>query len=116
MCALKRLPETDWLEVPIFIHGVSPEEKPKSHKAEYAALFKAINVGLKDRNKPALSKPVYVEWGRKYPGSQGMDQYLAQVERKLNALVKESMGWTITQAFPLPIKRSVNYCSLQLPI
>lgn len=104
MCALKRLPETDWLEVPIFIHGVSPEEKPKSHKAEYAALFKAINVGLKDRNKPALSKPVYVEWGRKYPGSQGMDQYLAQVERKLNALVKESMGVDNYSSVPIAYK------------
>jgi hypothetical protein len=92
MCASKRLSETDWLEVPIFIHGVSPEEKPKSHKADYGALLKAINVGLKERGKPALSSPIYVEWGRKYPGSKGMDQYLAQVESKLNTFVKESMG------------------------
>ena len=92
MCASKRMSETDWLEVPIFIHGVSPEEKPKSHKEEYGALLKAINVGLKERNKPPLSGAIYVEWGRKYPGSKGMDQYLAQVERKLNTYVKQSMG------------------------
>ena len=92
MCALKLASETDWLEVPIFIHGVSPEEKPRSHKDEYGALLKAINYGLKEHGKPALKNPIYIEWGRKYPGSTGMDQYLALVERKLNTRVKESMG------------------------
>ena len=92
MCAVQRSSEADWLEVPIFIHGVSPEEKPKSHKVEYGALLKAVNYGLKEHNKPQLKNPIYVEWGRKYPDSKGMDQYLAQVERRLNTHVKESMG------------------------
>jgi hypothetical protein len=92
MRAAKRLSETDWLEVPIFIHGVSYEEKPPDHKLEYGSLLKAINTGLKERGKPVLSKPLYVEWGREYPGSKGMDQYLAIVESRLNTLVKESMG------------------------
>jgi hypothetical protein len=92
MSASKRSSETDWLEVPIFIHGVSPEENPKSHNTEYGALLKAVNAGLKARSKPALSSPIYVEWGREYPGSKGMDQYLARVEERLNTMVRESMG------------------------
>jgi len=92
MCASKRSSETDWLEVPIFIHGVSSEEKPKSHAVEYGTLLKATNIGLKERGKSALSNPINVEWGREYPGSKGMDQYLAQVEERLNTMVRESMG------------------------
>jgi hypothetical protein len=96
--------ETDWLEVPVFIHGVSPDEKPKSHKAEYSSLLKAINYGLKERGKSPLVKPIYMEWGRKYPGSKGMDQYLAQVERRLNGLVKESMGNNNYASIPFAYK------------
>ena len=92
MCASKHQPENEWLEVPIFIHGVTPEIKPTSHQGEYRDLLKAVNTGLKERGKPKLSKPIRIEWGRKYPGSKGMDQYLSQVERILNTGVKESMG------------------------
>ena len=104
MCAMKRMSETDWLEVPIFIHGVSPEENPTSHKVEYGTLLKAINYGLKERSKPALKNPIYVEWGRKYPGSKGTDQYLAQVERRLNTFVKESMGQGNYASIPVAYK------------
>lgn len=92
MCASKRQHEDEWLEVPIFIHGVSPEMKPTSHRGEYSDLLKAVNAGLKERGKPRLTKPIRIEWGRKYPGAKGMDQYLSQVERILNAGVLESMG------------------------
>lgn len=92
MCALKYQPENEWLEVPIFIHGVTPEMKPTSHQGEYRDLLRAVNAGLKERGKPRLSKPIRIEWGRKYPGAKGMDRYLSQVERILNTGVKESMG------------------------
>src|SRR6266542_6218185 len=92
MCASEMQPESEWLEVPIFVHGVSPEMRPTSHKEEYGDLLKAVNAGLKERGKPKRSKPIRIEWGRKYRGSKGMDQYLAQVERILNTGIKESMG------------------------
>jgi len=92
MCATKRQPESEWLEIPIFIHGVSPEMKPTSHKGEYGDLLKAVNLGLKERGKPKLSKPIHIEWGRKFRGSKGMDQYLAQVEKTLNTGVLDGMG------------------------
>jgi hypothetical protein len=92
MCASKPQLENQWLEVAIFIHGISPEMNPTSHRREYGDLLKAVNAGLKERGKPKLSKPIRIEWGRKYRGSKGMDQYLAQVERILNTGIKESMG------------------------
>lgn len=104
MCAAKSQPESEWLEVPVFIHGVSPEMKPTSHRLEYSDLLKAVNLGLQERGKPRLSKPIHVEWGRKYPGSNGMDQHLADVERKLNAGVLDCMGMANYAAIPVVYK------------
>ena len=92
MCASEKQPENEWLEVPIFVHGVSPEMRPTSHKEEYGNLLNAVNAGLKERGKPKLSNSIRIEWGRKFRGSKGMDQYLAQIERILNTGVLESMG------------------------
>ena len=45
MCASEMQPEREWLEVPIFVHGVSPEARPTSHKEEYSNLLNAVNAG-----------------------------------------------------------------------
>ncbi|MCX6060509.1 MAG: hypothetical protein NTW69_20490 [Chloroflexi bacterium] len=93
---------TEWLEIPIFIHGISPEENPPDHIAEYESLRSLVNKHLDAIGKPILSKtPIYVEWGRQYRGASGNDQYLAQAEQILHARIRESMGDKYTGMLPI---------------
>jgi hypothetical protein len=93
---------TEWLEIPIFIHGISPEENPPDHIAEYESLRSLVNKHLEAVGKPILSKtPIYVEWGRQYRGASGNDQYLAQAEQILHARIRESMGDKYTGMLPI---------------
>jgi hypothetical protein len=93
---------TEWLEVPIFIHGISPEGDPGDHKGEYDSLRKSVNKYLKIEGKPPLSQaPIYVEWGRQYPGAIGNDQYLAKAEQILHERIRESMGDKYTGLLPV---------------
>jgi hypothetical protein len=93
---------TEWLEVPIFIHGISPEGNPQNHKVEYDSLRNSINKHLKIEGKTPLSEaPIYVEWGRQYPGATGNDQYLAQAEQMLHERIRKNMGDKYTGLLPI---------------
>ena len=60
--------KSEWLEIPIFIHGITPEETPPDHVADYDSLRERVNKHLKLAGKPPLSySPIYVEWGRRFP-------------------------------------------------
>jgi hypothetical protein len=94
--------KSDWLEIPIFIHGITPEEQPPDHTADYDGLRERVNKHLKLAGKPLLSySPIYVEWGRRYAGSTGNDQYLAEVERLLHDRIRASMGDKYTGLTPI---------------
>jgi len=73
-----------WKEITIYVHGITPQEKVKSHTSTYKNLHKMINDELNKLGKNTLGKALFVEWGWK--GSKGQDKYLAKAERKIGEL------------------------------
>lgn len=77
-----------WIELPIFIHGVTPDEYPGNHNPEYTALYNNFQKALVEQGKPQFQeKPVPVEWGWRDPNNEDAnspdDSYLAEVQRKI---------------------------------
>ena len=78
----KATPRADWFEVPVFIHGITPEPKPESHAPLFADFLRRVNAALTARGKPTLTEPgIMVEWG--WEGSHGVDRDLAAAEDAL---------------------------------
>jgi hypothetical protein len=74
------MPEREWLEVPVLIHGITSEREPASHAPNYFAFLRLVNAALTARGKPTLeATPIMVEWG--WEASLGKDKYLAEAER-----------------------------------
>ena len=92
----------NWIEIPVFIHGITPEENPGSHDLQYDILYANIQAALKVHNKPTFKvPPIKIEWGWRNPNSARMveqDQYLADVERAVarQALAVEANIWDFT--------------------
>src|SRR5688572_14656925 len=96
--------QAEWIELPIFIHGISPESDPGTGEEGYLQLLGRIQEALKQYPGKALSdEKIFVTWGvpTKQSRDQGTDQYLAEVERKIQAKVKDSMGTAYTNPFGL---------------
>jgi len=96
--------EIQWSEVPVFIHGISPDKDPVPSKQEYQKLFGRVKDKLKAYpEKQKLSdEKIFVTWGvPNPPQSGGTNQYLAEVERKIQAKVKEAMGTAYSTPFGL---------------
>ncbi len=47
---------TEWLEIPIFIHGISPDENPPDHIAEYESLRSLVNKHLEAIGLPKTGR------------------------------------------------------------
>jgi len=72
--------ERKWLEVPVFIHGITSEREPTSHASSYLAFLALVNEALAAGGKaPFGAPPIMVEWG--WEASLGEDKYLAEAER-----------------------------------
>ncbi len=72
--------EREWLEVPVFIHGITSEREPASHTSSYFAFLRLVNEALAARGKKVVdAQPIMVEWG--WEASMGKDKYLAEAER-----------------------------------
>lgn len=93
----------EWLEVPIFIHGISPDKFPTSGEAEYRQLLKLVKEKLtKYPDKKLSGEPIFVTWGVPTKLASGStNQYLAQVERAIQEKVKEKMGSAYSNPFGL---------------
>jgi len=95
--------EIKWSEVPVFIHGISPDKDPIPSKREYQQLLVRVKEKLKGYPGKKLSdEKIFVTWGvPNPPQSGGTNQYLAEVERKIQAKVKENMGPAYSNPFGL---------------
>lgn len=72
----------------VFIHGITPEERPTSHEALYDAFWKAMQ-----RERPSLGQAIAkvcgIEWGNSYQGSPSRpDTLLSDAERVAGGLVR----------------------------
>jgi len=94
----------EWVEIPIFIHGISPDKDPGTGEEEYLQLLGLVNEKMKAHPGKGFSdEKIFVTWGVPTGQSRakGTDQYLAEVERKIQAKVKEAMGSAYTNPFGL---------------
>jgi hypothetical protein len=74
------LPEREWLEVPVFIHGITSEREPRTHASTYVSFLALVDEALAARGKaPFAAPPIMVEWG--WEASLGKDKHLAEAER-----------------------------------
>lgn len=64
----------DWLEVAVFIHGITPDETPKGHQDEYNSLYELIKLKMLSQNKK-FDDAIYVEWGKDL---ERKEQYLLE--------------------------------------
>ncbi len=71
-----------WLEIPVFVHGITPTDKPGTHHAEYHALYMLIQEELqKIPDKQGFDHPpLEVEWGWDSGQAETNDRYLAEAE------------------------------------
>lgn len=89
----------EWLEIPVFIHGIIPTLKPEKHDEEYDFLLKLINKSLIRKGKlPFTESPITIEWGWESGESQENDRFLAQAEINVASgvaqEVKRTWDWT----------------------
>lgn len=95
--------ETLWTEVPLFLHGITPDRRPGSHDDDYDALLGLVNGALRRRGKPPFSaEPIRVEWGWD-SGQAGLaDRLLATAEARASDAVrtaeKEARDLTLNPA------------------
>jgi hypothetical protein len=82
--------EEEWIEIAVFIHGITPEESPEDQEENpnvvYDKLFRHIQKELKKNKKPLLDpKPIKVVWNWVPTGdiSEYKDQGLAKAERQI---------------------------------
>lgn len=80
--------EALWTEVPLFLHGITPERRPGSHDEDYDALLGLVNKALRTRGKPPFHhEPIRVEWGWD-SGQAGLaDRLLAGAEARASGAV-----------------------------
>lgn len=85
--------EPVWVEVPVLIHGITPQLNPRGSKLEYDLLIQTVNAALVvQRKRPFSTRRIYVEWGWESGQSTQKDRYLAELERKLLAEVQRELG------------------------
>ena len=84
--------QIQWVEVPVLIHGITPEPNPRGHVEEYRALMDGVNGALRRyHEQPLSSHRIDVEWGWESGQSQEDDRYLAGVEQKINSMVGQAL-------------------------
>lgn len=70
------------MEIPVFIHGITPNSDPRTHDPDYDSLFELIQTSLKEKDKPPFQEaPIRVEWGWDSNQSVQNDRYLAVAEK-----------------------------------
>ena len=80
----------EWLEIPVFVHGITQKEYVKSHEETYERFYKAVNKSLVELGKPEVTeRPIMVEWGWRM--SYWKDEHLSEAERKIIAEVFERL-------------------------
>jgi hypothetical protein len=69
-----------WKEIPVFIHGITLEEKPTNIIDDYTTLLANLNKALQGQRKPPLSinDAVFIQWG--HQDSTGKARGLAKAE------------------------------------
>ena len=94
------LPPTEWNEVLILIHGISPEPEPESPDKGYDTLVRQINNTLPENKKFKDESVIKTYWGTgKNSVAETLfdetcaDEYLGEIERrmarKIMAVVRE---------------------------
>jgi hypothetical protein len=74
----------EWIEVALFIHGITTQRQVKSHDACYQDMFDRIQAALQAKGKPLFDAlPIKVEWGWDSKQSAENDRFLAQAESNL---------------------------------
>lgn len=96
--------EIEWTEIPVFIHGISTERDPATGMKQYYQLLRRVKETLKDHpGKRFSDEEIFITWGvpANPPQASGTDQYLAEVERKIQEKVRNSMGGAYSNPFGL---------------
>jgi len=85
--------EPVWVEIPVLIHGITPQADPRGSTTEYNTLIEAVNTALIRQHKHPFSRyRIYVEWGWDSGQSKQPDLYLAEAERKIGAQMQAGLG------------------------
>lgn len=86
---------SSWIEIPVFIHGITPEADPDepSHEDQYGALYQNINQALESRGKEPFKQPyIGVEWGWDSGQSEEEDRKLARAEQIAGGITMEELN------------------------
>jgi len=76
------MPQPEWMEIPVFIHGITPDVEPRTHDPDYDSLFELIQASLKQKGKPPfLEAPIRLEWGWDSNETVQNDRYLAAAQK-----------------------------------
>lgn len=76
--------DAEWIEVPVFVHGITLDPIPHDHERDYASLLALINQALTAQGKqPFAEPPIGVEWGWESDQTMEADRNLALAERMI---------------------------------
>ncbi|MCP4229858.1 MAG: hypothetical protein GY771_06880 [bacterium] len=107
----------DWVEIPVFIHGIMPDPHPGNHRDNYEKLLKNINDFLDKSGKPKLETDIIpIEWGwrqsaENVPASK--DEYLSETENIIYDYVKKASPW-YSHFNPFFLWRILSFCIRKL--
>jgi len=66
----------EWIEIPILVHGISPNRDARDHDNEYKALIDGVNRYLKNQQFD-WEQAIKIEWGWDSLQSEEIESYLA---------------------------------------
>jgi hypothetical protein len=76
---------SDWIEVALFIHGITTGKYTGSHDSVYDPLYELVQNALQELDKPPFDvPPVKVEWGWQSGQSSEADRYLSEAESSIH--------------------------------
>lgn len=73
----------EWLEMTVFIHGVTPEMNASKHTKDYNDLFNGINKHLPHNKKLEDQYRIDVEWGTPHNAFQNQDCNLSTAQKTI---------------------------------
>lgn len=91
--------DTPWVEIPIFIHGITPDKNPTMCRKQYGELHRGVQASLKNYPKNDFSgfaSEIPIVWGRPpyndiKPDPNQPEQLLSSVEIAIRSLARKNM-------------------------
>lgn len=94
------------INVLVFIHGITPQERPRAHESLYESFWHALLISRPELDH-VITEVVHVEWGNHLGEASRPDTRLSEAQRRISDLVRydrvRSHANELNQVHPGPL-------------